>query len=314
MDVRDARRLSTALRSGLRGVWATPFVFAISVGTMAAGLLMLALYMLVVHNMHGALEGVSRELRMVVFLEGANGGDAGSEGAASEGGGRAELEPLLAGIAGLASVEFVSPDDALRKLRFELGRDADLLDGLPRNPLPASFELGVLPSHRTPERLRALAGAIEGLPGVAEVRYGADWAESYARVIGILEVVGLTLGGFLLLVLGAIVAGTVRLAVHSRADEIEIQRLVGAGGLFVRLPFYLEGALQGGAAAALALAVLYGLYRLGLPMLREPLEFLVGRAELVFFGPLEVALLFGVALALGIGAAVVALMRLEAAP
>jgi cell division transport system permease protein len=185
---------------------------------------------------------------------------------------------------------------------------------LPRNPLPASFELGVLPSHRTPERLRALALAIEGLPGVEEVRYGADWAESYARVIRILEVVGLTLGGFLLLVLGAIVAGTVRLAVHSRADEIEIQRLVGAGGLFVRLPFYLEGALQGGAAAALALAVLYGLYRLGLPLLREPLEFLVGRAELVFFGPFEVVLLFGVALALGIGAAVVALMRLEAAP
>ena len=46
----------------------------------------------------------------------------------------------------------------------------------------------------------------------------------------------------------------------------------------MRLPFYLEGALQGAAAALLALAALYGVYALGLPMLSEPLAYLAGRS------------------------------------
>jgi cell division transport system permease protein len=143
---------------------------------------------------------------------------------------------------------------------------------------------------------------------VEEVRFGEDWAQSYARMLGALEWIGLGFGAFLLAALGAIVAGTVRLAVHARADEIEIQRLVGGGALFVRLPFYLEGALQGAVAAVLALVGLYALYRVGLPVVKEPLGFLLGRAEVAFFGPLELAAFVGFATALGLGGAIVSLV------
>jgi cell division transport system permease protein len=112
-------------------------------------------------------------------------------------------------------------------------------------------------------------------------------------------------------VLFAIASATIRLAVHARADEIQIQRLVGAGASFIRLPFYLEGALQGGLAAGVALALLYGLYRLGLPLLREPLAYLLGQSQPSFFGAGAIVGLAALGVALGLGGAALSLVRLE---
>jgi cell division transport system permease protein len=164
---------------------------------------------------------------------------------------------------------------------------------------------------RSPQAVRALAERLSRVEGVQEVRYGADWVEGYARILRAVEWLGVALGTFLVLILGTIVAGTVRLALHSRADEIQIQRLVGAGGFFVRLPFYLEGALQGAAAAALALTVLFGLFQLGLPVVGELLSFLLGRSVPEFFDLWEIALLFLLGVGLGVGGAMVSLLRLE---
>ena len=300
MDVRDARRLLTAARSGFRGVRSTPLVFVASVTTMAAGLLLLGAYLLLVHNMREVLERFGHEFRVVAFLEPDDSRD-----------GVGDVEAFLAGLDGVASVRFVSPDEALARLRADLGEQAGVLDGLRRNPLPGSFELEIAPESRSPQAVGAIALRIVESPAIGEVNYGEDWVAGYARVLSTLEWVGLILGSFLVVVLGAIVAGTVRLALHARADEIEIQRLVGAGGLFVRLPLYLEGALQGGAAAAIALVLLYGMFRLGLPIVGDSLDFLLGRAQPVFFGFAEAFLLFGLGTALGIGGAAVSLLRLE---
>jgi len=51
------------------------------------------------------------------------------------------------------------------------------------------------------------------------------------------------------------------LAVYARAEEIEIMRLVGATPAYIQLPLILEGSLQGGMGAAVALSLLYALYK-----------------------------------------------------
>ena len=302
MNGRTARRLFTALRSGLRGIRATPLVFAASVGTMAAGLLLLGVFLLVVENMRAVVERFGHELRVVAFL---HDGD-GSDPAALE-----SLRTRAAALPGAASVEYVSPEAALERLRADLGGDAEILDGLDRNPLPAALEVEVLPGKRAPEQVQDLATALAALPEVDDVRYGSDWVEGYARVLSAIEWGGAILAVFLLLVLGAIVAGTVQLAIYAREEEIEILRLVGASGWFVRLPFYLEGALQGAVAAAVAVGLLYSLLALGLPWIREPLALLLGRAEPAFFGAFEVALLLLVGVGLGVGGAMMALVQLD---
>ncbi len=302
IDARGTRRAWSALRSGFRGLRAAPGVFALAVSTMAAGLLVLGAYLLVVQNMRGVLDGVGDDLRVVAFL---------GVGAPPAPEVVQELTRSLGGVEGVASVRWVSPEAALERLRSDLGADADVLEGLDANPLPGSFEIEVAAAQRGPDALRELVAKLGAPEPIAEVRYRADWAEGYASIVRAAEAIGLALGAFLAAVLAAIAAGTVRLSVYSRADEIQIQRLVGAGGIYVRTPFYLEAAVQGLLAAALALGVLRGLYALGLPLLREPLAFVIGTGGMRFFSPLECAALLLLGVLLGAGGAALSLLRLE---
>lgn len=303
-DPRAFRRLLTALRSGLRGVRSAPFVFGVSVVTMAAGLFLLSAYLLVVQNMRAVLDRFGQDLKVVAFLPLEASGDTDEH---------ARLEGQLAALGGVGSVAFVSRGEALVRMRAELGADAGILDGLAENPLPASFELYLDDGVRDPEAVRRLAARAESLEGVADVRYGQAWVEGYARMIGAAAWLGAALGACLVVMLGAVVGGTIRLSLYSRADEIEIQGLVGAPGFFVRAPFYLEAALQGALGAILALSVLYAVFELGLPVLGAPLEFFLGRLAPTFFGLLEVALLVLLGVVLGVGSAALSLLRLEQA-
>jgi cell division transport system permease protein len=56
-----------------------------------------------------------------------------------------------------------------------------------------------------------------------------------------------------------VVFNTIRLAIYSRRDEIEIMKLVGATPSFIRWPFIIEGTLFGIFAAILAsLIIIFG--------------------------------------------------------
>ena len=50
-----------------------------------------------------------------------------------------------------------------------------------------------------------------------------------------------------------VISNTMRLAIHARAQEIEIMQWVGASSFYIRLPFYVEGGIQGFCAGILAL-------------------------------------------------------------
>jgi len=302
MDSHQLRRLRSALRSGVRGIRATPLIFALSVSSMAAGLLLFGTYLLVVQNMQHVLERFGNELRIVAFLNpGAGPGPAAV----------AALRSRFESLEGVSSVRFIDSDGALERLRRDLGRESGILDGLEKNPLPASFEITLAPESRSSDAIEALAADISGSQGVDEVRWGEDWVQGYSRLLRAVVWLGAALGAFLMLVLCTVVAGTVRLALYARTDEIQIQRLVGASGLFVRLPFYLEGALQGAVAASLAIGLLFGLFQLGLPILGDLLAFLLGPLAPAFFGVPQIALLFVIGVTLGIGGAVLSLVKLE---
>ncbi len=54
-----------------------------------------------------------------------------------------------------------------------------------------------------------------------------------------------------------VVSATLQLAIFARREEIEIQKLVGGTDTFVRIPFLIEGGVQGVLAGLLAFTAVW---------------------------------------------------------
>lgn len=207
------------------------------------------------------------------------------------------VEDLLrevAGVGGVQRVRYISKAEALASLKRSLGDQAEVLDQLPRNPLPASVEVTPDAVTATPAGARALAGRLAGLPEVEEVQGGQEWVDGLARWQHLLRVMGLAVGGVFALAAILTVTTATTLVLHMRRQEIEVMRLVGASERVIRLPLLLQGMAQGLAGAVLALGALAGAYAVAAPRLEPLLNVTLGLQSAVFFAPGEM-----VALALG---------------
>jgi len=166
----------------------------------------------------------------------------------------------LLGFPGVTIKRFISKDDAMEDLRKQLGDEAGLLDGLTENPLPASLEItfsrdkggGSIPSQ--------LKRRLERIDIVDEVQYSEEWIERFRAIMEAIKIVGIVAGGLLFLAALFIITNTIKLTIYSRKDEIEILKLVGATNRFVKLPFLIEGSIQGFLGGSLALMLLFVAY------------------------------------------------------
>jgi cell division transport system permease protein len=159
-----------------------------------------------------------------------------------------------------ASLVYTSKDQALQQLRARLGEGASILEGLQTNPLPASFTITIRDEFRQPELLRDSVERYRQLPEIEDIDYGERWLERFHMLVWTLEIGVIGVGGIMGLAVMFIIATTVRLALYTRAEEIEIMQLVGATLWFIKWPFFLEGILQGVLGSALAVGLCYGLF------------------------------------------------------
>ncbi len=287
--IRPAARAAYFARTALRGIAATPGTAVVATATIAVSLVLVGAFALLVANMQALLGRFGDAVQVTAFLE-----DGLGEAE------RAALVEAAGGVDGVASARLVSEDEALERFRDGVGRDTGLHEGLGANPLPASLELALEPGHRNAAALARVAAAAEALPGVVDVASGADWVEGYVRALALVRGLAIGLAVILALATTLIVSNTIRLAVLSRRDELEILALVGASRAFVNTPFLIEGALQGLAAGVLAWVLLYALFRLVLPGFEFGLELVLGGVAPRFFDGGESAALLGGGTALGL--------------
>jgi cell division transport system permease protein len=143
------------------------------------------------------------------------------------------------------------------RVRFLDGRNSgDVLRELPRSTFPATIELELKPKADA-KALTQLAESVSAQRALVEdVDTYGSWFERIRALIGAGRTLVLAVASLVLACVMAIVANTIRLAVASRREEIEVLKMCGATNAFVRAPFVLEGTAQGVCAALLSLAVL----------------------------------------------------------
>lgn len=92
---------------------------------------------------------------------------------------------------------------------------------------------------------------------VLRVQTAAEEIEQLQSLSQALNVLGIGMAVVLGLSAIVLIANTIRLAIYARRDEVEIMKLVGASNWYIRIPFLLEGLIEGVAGAALAVFVVW---------------------------------------------------------
>jgi len=235
--------LSEAAASLWRGRRAAIF----SVITIAGGLFVLGFFLVLNANLQRVVGRWTESAELSVYLK--------DDVAADQ---MRIVDELIAGSGLAAQREYVSKSQAMARFKQDFPDLSGATDRLEGNPFPASFEIRLKPE------VRDAGGAVDNLSttlavlgGVADVRYDRRWLSRLNAVVRLLRGLGVGIIALLGFASALTVASVVRLAASAREDEIEIMTLVGAPLAYVRGPFVVEGVLQGGAGALLAMVLLW---------------------------------------------------------
>ena len=147
------------------------------------------------------------------------------------------------------SVDLISREEA----RVELARllEMDLLIGYDStNPLPRSLLLQIEPEYMNIRDMAALEWELAVLTGSTEIHYSRRWLEKAEKTKSLILKIGLVIGGLILLTTLINSANSIRLMARARAVGFRQMLLLGAGRLFIGLPFIIEGFLLTGLSAA----------------------------------------------------------------
>ena len=231
-----------SLRRAWQGFWRNGLMSLAATATVVLMLALLAGLIILLTGLDATLDYVQQEVQVVAYVK--------DSATAQDISG---LEASLQRMPQVTQVNFVSKDQAYRDFLARHPDEADVIESLPTNPLPASLQINL----RDPNDYLDVAGYLNGQPAVDRVMNIQQTVDQLVTVIGILRIGGTVI----LIVVGLIVlftiVNTIRLAVVARADEIEIMRLVGASDAFIRWPFIFEGAFVGLLGAAITIGLLF---------------------------------------------------------
>lgn len=164
------------------------------------------------------------------------------------------LENQLRKNSKVASVKFVSKEDALNIYREQNKNDPLLLDLVTADILPSSLEISAVRI----EDLAEINSALKNSPLVSEVVFQKDVVSTLSSWTSALRKIGLGLIVILSLVSIFIIVTIIGIKISQKREDIEIMRLIGATGWYIRWPFIFEGMFYGVSGAILGWVIASG--------------------------------------------------------
>ena len=234
------------IREGFSGVFFHGFMSVAAITVIAACLLVTTTFLLVAYNIDMQIEDLQSSNEIVVYID--------------ETLTREQAMALKSSITAIDNVEdaiFVTREEFFDNFLESLGEDTYVLEELREdNPMRDSFRVIMKDVAFHADTLKALTE----VQGIADSNSDVELSERLVQLRSVVNTVSLTLLVLLGTVSLFVISNTVKLALHARAEEIGVMKMVGATNSFIRAPFVVEGIILGVAAAVFVFAAQWLVY------------------------------------------------------
>ncbi len=152
---------------------------------------------------------------------------------------------------GVGQASLKSSVDGLSELTQQEGMQ-DIMRYLPENPLPAVINVLPAVAVDSPAKLDLLSRQFQTITEIEQTKIDMEWIRRLDALLGFAANFANALLALLALAVVFIIGTTLRLALHSRHEEIQVLKLIGAKDPFILRPFLYSGAWYGAIGAIFA--------------------------------------------------------------
>lgn len=226
----------------------TPIIYAMTIVTIATCFFIFALYLLLTRNLNETLENSHKDLQIsVYFKDNASNRDI------------KQLSSHVMQIDDVEKIEFLSKKDAMNYFKKIMPQNSSVLEGLEdeENPFPASIEVFLKKNASKKNTVSIIKKMTKDKDFVDEIIYNSGYAKKILETIHEFRTISRI--GFLLILLiaGFIIFNTIKLSMLNQQREIQIMKLIGANLFQLRMPYIINGGLQGLLGGFCSIILLY---------------------------------------------------------
>ena len=208
-----------------------------------------------------------------------------------------EIDALGAKVADIPEVEevfFENREQAYQNFR-ELFRDNPaLIENVDPSAMPQSYRIKLV----DPADFPVIRARLAGDPAIDQIKDEQAILKKLLAVTSVLRTGVIAVAAIMLISAAGLIGNTVRMAVFARRKEIAIMKLVGATNWFIRVPFLIEGMVEGLIGGVAAVLAIFAMKFLFIDPLRGRVAFVpswIDTGEILFTVP--ILLLTGVLIA-----------------
>jgi cell division transport system permease protein len=243
----NVMQLRYVVREGFSGFKRAKLSMFAAVFTICVSLLLLSFFAILFLNANNVVNSLREKVEMEAFLN-----DQLSQDKITEVKGMVEM------LGGVREVHYVSKEEAAKIFQQEFGED--IFKILNFNPLPASLKIFLKDGYKTAKQAETIVHQVRSIKGVDDVIYRKQLLEMLDERAMMFLWITLGVGVFITLSSIILVANTIRLAIYAKRKIIQTMKLIGATHNFIRLPFLLEGFLQGLLGGVIAAGIVFILF------------------------------------------------------
>lgn len=164
----------------------------------------------------------------------------------------------LSSLPEIKSYSYMDQAKSYQEFKTLMANSPDLVNSVTESQIPPSFRVVL----KNPSDAPSVGSLFQEQAGVKDVNFNRGAINTMLHVTSIVQFVIVALAVILLISASVLILNVIRVAIFSRRREVAVMKLVGATNWFIRIPFMLEGMVQGFVGALVAAGAVVGIQSL----------------------------------------------------